>query len=154
MLEEFYQPQLCLQLAQPLYSSGLNCFEQPGGYSPLQQWVYQTGSTTICLAPNDLTDIDYCIDFGSNLGTNGQRLKIWQRYEGLPAQQLYITDDNHIAVENGPGQCADVQQESLPVPARGGVPYGSYKDLQSYQCTFANTNQVSPPSILCRAGKC
>jgi hypothetical protein len=120
----------------------------------LQQWVYQTGSTSICLAPNALTDTNYCIDFGSNLGTNGQALKIWQQYQGLPAQSLYITDDNHIAVENGPGQCADVQEESQSRPARGGLPFGTYKDLQSYQCTFANTNQVSAWSFFTRAGQC
>lgn len=89
-------------------------------------------STTICLAPSNLTDTDFCIDFGSNLGANGQSLKIWQKYEDLPAQQLFVTEDNHIAVENGPGQCANVQQESVTRPARGGLPYGTYKDLQSW----------------------
>lgn len=114
----------------------------------MQQWTYQTGSTNICLAPNDLTDTDFCVDFGSNLGANGQRLKIWQRYEGLAAQQLYITDDNHIAVENGPGRCADVQQESQTQPARGGLPYGSFKDLQSWECTYGNTNQVRVDDLI------
>lgn len=53
-------------------------------FFPLQQWVYQTGSTTICLAPNDLTDTEYCIDFDSNLGANGQQLKIWRDTRAWP----------------------------------------------------------------------
>ncbi|KAJ9107978.1 hypothetical protein QFC20_003663 [Naganishia adeliensis] len=121
---------------------GLECFPEGGDFFPLQQWIYQTGSTTICLAPNDLTDTEYCIDFDSNLGANGQQLKIWQRYEGLAAQQLYITEDNHIAVENGPGQCADVQQDSVTRPPRGSLPYGSFKDLQSWECSSGNANQI------------
>jgi hypothetical protein len=134
-----------------LLFSGLECFSEGAEFFALQQWVYQIGSTTICLAPNSFSDVEQCIDFGTNLGANGQPLKIWQRYEGLPQQQLYITDDNHIAVANGPGNCADVQEESNTRPPRGGLPYGTYKDVQSYQCFFGNTNQVSidglPPGV-------
>jgi hypothetical protein len=65
----------------------------------LQQFVYNQGSTKIRVAPNSLTTTDYCVDFGSNRGVNGVGLKIWQCYNGLAAQQLWITGDNHIAVE-------------------------------------------------------
>lgn len=131
-----------------LLFSGLECFSEGAEFFALQQWVYQTGSTTICLAPNSFSDVEQCIDFGTNLGANGQALKIWQRYEGLPQQQLYITEDNHIAVANGPGNCADVQAESNTRPPRGGLPYGTFKDVQSYQCTYLNTNQVSTHLLL------
>jgi hypothetical protein len=120
------------------------CFSETSDYLPFQRWVYNRGSTKICVAPNQYSDTEFCIDFGTNLGSNGQTLYIWQAYEGLPQQQLYITDDNHIAVEGG-NQCADVKAESGPQPdyAR---PYGSLKDVQSYQCFFGNTNQVSSNS--------
>lgn len=65
--------------------------------------------------------------------------KIWQCYEGLAAQRLYITDDNHIAVENGPGQCLDVQAESSSDTSG---PYPIIKRLQTWDCTFGNGNQV------------
>lgn len=122
------------------------CFGENDSNLPFQQWVYTPGSTTIRIAPNSYSDTEYCIDFGSNLGSNGQELKIWQCYDGLPAQQLYITDDNHIAVENGPGQCVDVQAESGPQPAYA-RPYGEEKRLQTWDCSSGNPNQVSTRSI-------
>ena len=115
------------------------CFSEDLSFYPFQQWVYNTGSTKICIAPNSFTDTEYCLDFGTNLGSNGQPLKIWQSYD-IPAQRLYITDDNHIAVENGPGQCVDVQAESSPEPSR---PYGLRKRVQTWQCSGGNPNQVS-----------
>jgi hypothetical protein len=105
----------------------------------LQQFIYNPGSTKIRVAPSSLTTTNYCVDFGSNRGVNGVGLKIWQCYDGLAAQQLWITGDNHIAVE-GDNQCADVRAESQP---RQSQPYGSLKDLQSWQCSGGNPNQVS-----------
>ena len=117
------------------------CFPAGSDFAPFQLWEYTLGSTKICVAPNSYSETRYCIDFGTNLGSNGQTLYIWQAYEGLPAQQLFITDDKHIAVENGPGQCVDVRAESGPQPAIA-RPYGSLKDVQSWQCTSGNNNQV------------
>lgn len=124
----------------PCDASGY-CFSESFADLPFQQWVYNTGSTKICVAPNSYSDTQYCLDFGTNLGANGQPLKIWQAYD-VPQQQLYITDDLHIAVEGGPGQCVDVRAESGPLPdyAR---PYGSQKSVQTWDCSFGNTNQVS-----------
>ncbi|KAI5448933.1 hypothetical protein NCC49_005756 [Naganishia albida] len=118
-----------------------NCFPEDNPNFPFQQWVYNSGSTKICVAPNEFTDTQYCIDFGTNLGADGQTLYIWQAYD-VPQQQLYITDDNHIAVENGPGFCVDVRAESGPQPdyAR---PYGSQKSVQTWTCAGGNTNQAS-----------
>lgn len=121
------------------------CFPDNVNYAPFQQWIYTQGSTKIRVAPNDRTDTEYCIDFGTNLGANGQSLKIWQCYDGLPQQQLYITDDAHIAVENGPGQCADVRAESGPEPVK---PYGVQKQVQSWECSFGNPNQVGTRSFV------
>lgn len=115
-----------------------DCFDASSTYFSLQQFVYTSGSTKIRVAPNSLSTTDYCVDFGSDRGVNGVGLKIWQCYDGLPAQQLYITGDNHIAVE-GDNQCADVKAESQASQAK---PYGSLKDVQSWQCSGGNPNQV------------
>jgi hypothetical protein len=130
-----------VMLTLPATNSG-ECFAEGSPYAPFQTFDYTLGSTKICVSPNPYSqDIQYCIDFGTNLGADGQTLYIWQAYD-VPQQQLYITDDAHIAVENGPGQCADVRAESGPQPSYA-RPYGSLKDVQSWTCTFANTNQVS-----------
>lgn len=118
------------------------CFTDNLGFYPFQNFIYNEGSTKIRVAPNNLTETDFCIDFGTNLGANGQGLKIWECYEGLPQQQLYITDDRHIAVENRPngGQCVDVRAESGPEPVK---PYGIRKQVQSWECSYGNPNQAS-----------
>jgi hypothetical protein len=117
------------------------CFPEDSNYAPFQRWVYNAGSTKICVAANGYSKTEYCIDFGTNLGSNGQTLYIWQAQD-VAAQRLYITEDKHIAVENGPGQCVDVRAESGPQPdyAR---PYGSQKDVQTWECSGGSSNQVS-----------
>lgn len=97
--------------------------------SPAQQFIYVRGPTTIQLA-----DTDLCVDFPSQ-GKNGEHLRIETcRAKGAPGQQLFITDDDHIALKKGPGQCADVKD-------------GQVKDglgiLQSWRCAKDNINQVS-----------
>ncbi|KAJ9104627.1 hypothetical protein QFC21_002125 [Naganishia friedmannii] len=125
----------CLQVNNGAFGNGQSigvnvCFTENLSFYAFQNFVYNEGSTKIRVAPNNFTETEYCIDFGTNLGANGQGLKIWECYEGLPQQQLYITDDRHVAVENRPGggQCADVRAESGPEPVR---PYGVRK--QQYQ---------------------
>ncbi|KAJ9107967.1 hypothetical protein QFC20_003652 [Naganishia adeliensis] len=135
--------QKCLTVANGYLANGAaltinDCFDAGSTYFSLQQFVYTSGSTNIRVAPNSLSTTDYCVDFGSDRGVNGVGLKIWQCYDGLPAQQLYITGDNHIAVE-GDNQCADVKAESQASQAK---PYGSLKDVQSWQCSGGNPNQI------------
>ncbi|GHJ84556.1 hypothetical protein NliqN6_0958 [Naganishia liquefaciens] len=133
--------QICLQVNNGVLENGQSVGAGPCSdeVSVFQSWIYTPGSTTIQVAPNNLTETPFCIDFGTNLGSNGQYAKIWQCYEGLAAQSLYITDDNHIAVENGPGQCLDVQAESSSDTSG---PYPITKRLQTWDCTFGNTNQI------------
>ncbi|KAJ9107966.1 hypothetical protein QFC20_003651 [Naganishia adeliensis] len=135
--------QKCLTVTQGNLANGValtinDCFDASSTFFALQQFVYNQGSTKIRVARNSLSATDYCVDFGSNRGVNGVGLKIWQCYDGLAAQQLYITGDNHIAVE-GDNQCADVRAESQATQAK---PYGSHKDLQSWQCSGGNPNQI------------
>ena len=62
---------------------------------------------------------------------NGVGMKIWQCFDGLPAQQWFYTDDNRIALENQ-GQCLDLTN-------------GSTNDgtiMQIWACTDQDTNQV------------
>ncbi|KAJ9098963.1 hypothetical protein QFC19_006187 [Naganishia cerealis] len=114
------------------------CFAPDSPFFQFQQFIYTSGPTMI------RTGTNFCIDFGTNLGADGQALKIWQCYPGLAQQQLFITQDRHIAVENRPvsGQCADVRAESGPEPLK---PYGLTKRVQSWDCIGGNTNQVSGP---------
>jgi hypothetical protein len=125
-----------------IYSA--DCFPSTSASYPFQQFVYNQGSTKIRVAPNTSTKTDYCVDFGSDRGVNGVGLKVglrfraacfsanqlsqvWQCYDGLAAQQLWMTGDDHIAVE-GDNQCADVKDGKGP--------------LQSWQCDGANANQI------------
>ncbi|KAI5450096.1 hypothetical protein NCC49_003723 [Naganishia albida] len=92
--------------------------------SPAQQFVYTTGATRITVA-----NTNYCVEFGPGLGVSGRPLRLQEcRKNGAPGQQLFITDDHHIALERGPGQCADVRNGEGP--------------LQSWRCISDNTNQI------------
>ncbi|KAJ9107973.1 hypothetical protein QFC20_003658 [Naganishia adeliensis] len=133
----------CLQVNPPGVYAGqtlgvFGCLPGDSGSIQTQRFVYNIGSTKIrTIDPK--TGQDFCVDFGNNLGTNEADLTIQASADNPPGQQLYITDDNHIAVGNGPGQCANVRAESgEPIP-----PYGIQKILQSWQCEYGNTNQAT-----------
>lgn len=97
--------------------------------SPIQQFIFNPGPTQIQLLNTSL-----CVEFGPGLGRNGTPLRLQQcRGKGAPGQRLFITDDNHIALQNGPGQCADV---------RDGKVVDDVGELQSWRCAADNTNQV------------
>jgi hypothetical protein len=97
--------------------------------SPAQQFVYVRGSTSIQLAGTDL-----CVNFPTQ-GKNGDRPDVKTcRAEGAPGQKLFITTDDHIALEKGPGQCADV---------RNGEVKDGLGELQSWRCAKNNSNQAS-----------
>lgn len=100
--------------------------------SPSQQFLYTTGSTSIQLSNTDL-----CAEFGPELGKNFTPLRLDKCCEkGAPGQRLFITADNHIALEGARGQCADVKD--------GAVVDGMGK-LQTWRCSAENINQVSTP---------
>ncbi|KAJ9113188.1 hypothetical protein QFC22_006027 [Naganishia vaughanmartiniae] len=135
--------ELCLTVGNGAFSNGAtltinSCFEPSSDYYAFQQFVYNEGNTKIQVAPNNLTTTDYCVDFGSDRGVNGVGAKIWQCYPDLPAQNLWITGDAHISV-TGDNQCMDVRAESAPGQNK---PYGSLKDIQSWQCSGGNSNQI------------
>ncbi|KAJ9113194.1 hypothetical protein QFC22_006033 [Naganishia vaughanmartiniae] len=134
---------VCLTVANGAFSNGAaltinSCFEPSSNYYAFQQFVYTEGATKVQVAPNSLTTTNYCVDFGSDRGVNGVGAKIWQCYDNVPAQNLYITGDAHLAVE-GDNQCLDVRAESGPSQNK---PYGSLKDVQSWQCSGGDANQI------------
>ncbi|KAJ9092485.1 hypothetical protein QFC20_005949 [Naganishia adeliensis] len=97
--------------------------------SPIQQFILNPGPTHIQLLNTSL-----CVEFGPGLGRNGTPLRLQNcRGRGAPGQRLFITDDNHIALQNGPGQCADV---------RDGKVVDDVGELQSWRCAADNTNQI------------
>ncbi|KAJ9092700.1 hypothetical protein QFC20_007301 [Naganishia adeliensis] len=108
--------------------------------SAAQQFLCTTGATTIQLANTEL-----CVEFGPGLRKNGRPLHVEKcRAKGAPGQRLFITEDNHIALENGPGQCADVKD--------GDVADGVGK-LQSWRCASDNVNQIffgKLPSVIAK----
>lgn len=108
-----------------------------GGPGDAQLFYYNLGATKIRMFDTASNEV-FCVDFGNP--TNGGRISIAACDDNAPGQNLYITDDRHIAVENGPGQCMDVQAESGIQPVR---PYGILKSIQSWECSFGNENQAS-----------
>lgn len=108
-----------------------------GNIGDTQLFYYTLGSTKIKVVDTTTSEVR-CVDFGDN-PTNGGTIRINPCVDNAPGQNLYITDDLHIAVENGPGQCLDVQAESGLQPIK---PYGAVKSVQSYDCVFGNENQV------------
>ncbi|KAJ9119935.1 hypothetical protein QFC24_005418 [Naganishia onofrii] len=135
--------ELCLTVGNGYFASGTgltinSCFDPSSNYYAFQQFLYTPGATKIQVAPNSHTTTNYCVDFGSDRGVNGVGAKIWECYDNLPAQSLWITDDNHIAVV-GDNQCMDVRAESGPGQTK---PYGSLKDIQSWQCSGGDPYQA------------
>jgi hypothetical protein len=99
--------------------------------SQAQSFVYNDGSTSIRVSGTDL-----CVEFGPGLGRNGTPLRVQTcRANGAPGQRLVVTGDAHVALLNGPGQCADVRNSEEPI--------------QSWRCVGDNTNQVSRTACLC-----
>jgi len=90
-----------------------------------QRWILKKGSTKVQVAGTN-----FCLDAGGN-PASGTKMKIWECYDGLPAQQWWYTDDNRIALE-GKGLCLDLTD---------GVLYNN-KRTQVWACIDGNTNQV------------
>jgi hypothetical protein len=90
-------------------------------------FYYNLGATQIKVQDTTTGEVS-CVDFGNP--SNGSPITIAACDANAPGQKLYITDDLHIAVENGPGQCMDVQAESGIQPI---APYGILKSVQSWE---------------------
>ena len=134
-------------------------------FAYLQQFTYSRGSTKIKVASNSHSTQDFCLDLGTVRGRDGTNLHLYECVD-VPQQQFWITDagDDHIALEGesyysglygircpyqplltnglpvtGDNQCIDVRAESGSTQES---PYNSLKDVQSWQCSGGNPNQV------------
>jgi hypothetical protein len=101
--------------------------EASGHPADVQLFYYNLGATQIRVQDTTTGEV-FCVDFGSP--TNGSPITIATCDANAPGQKLSITDDLHIAVENGPGQCMDVRAESVELPVK---PYGLLKEVQSWE---------------------
>lgn len=82
---------------------------------------------------------------------NGAKMKIWQCYDNLPAQQWFYTGDNRVALTNR-GLCLDLTNGMSRLPSRTDMKPGSKQNanvMQTWQCTPGNTNQIwtSNPTV-------
>jgi len=77
-----------------------------------------------------LNGANVCLDAGSS-PANGVRMKVWECFNGLAAQQWVYTDDNHIVLQ-GTNFCLDVTDGDL----------SNANQLQIYTCGAGNNNQV------------
>ncbi|KAH6867250.1 ricin B lectin domain-containing protein, partial [Coprinopsis sp. MPI-PUGE-AT-0042] len=89
----FNNPGKCLDVRGGTFANGTPVQIYDCNGTPAQNWTINHGPTKIQLAGTS-----FCMDAGSSPG-NGVGLKIWQCYDGLPAQQWFVTDDYRIALE-------------------------------------------------------
>lgn len=118
----------CLDVGASTPSNGspVDVYDCSSARSQQQSWTLARGSTQVQLAGTN-----FCLDATSGKPGDGQKMKIWQCYEGLAAQTWYYTDDNRIAVQDS-GKCLDVTDGST---SNGNV-------MQVWSCSSGNNNQV------------
>lgn len=90
-----------------------------------QKWVINRGNGQVKVAGTN-----FCLDAGSS-PADGTKMKIWQCYDGLAAQQWYWTGDNRIALTNQ-GFCLD----------NTGGSTSNGNPVQIWSCGTGNNNQV------------
>ncbi|KAJ9115383.1 hypothetical protein QFC22_005138 [Naganishia vaughanmartiniae] len=115
------------------------CMAPTDQFAYLQRFTYTRGSTKIKVAANSHSAKDFCLDLGVVRRQDGTNLHLYQCVD-VPQQQFWITDagDDHIALE-GDNQCIDVRADS---GFSQDSPYSSLKDVQSWQCSGGNGNQI------------
>ncbi|KAG6856806.1 hypothetical protein H0H87_000503 [Tephrocybe sp. NHM501043] len=110
-----------------LLSNGTYSLETPLSKSTFLASVLMQGPVSSPLLQSSKPEISSFVkDPASGVG-----MKIWECFDGLPAQTWYYTDDKRIALL-GKGLCLD-----LP----NGVHVNS-NQLQTWTCTDGNTNQI------------
>ncbi|KAH6892800.1 carbohydrate-binding module family 13 protein, partial [Coprinopsis sp. MPI-PUGE-AT-0042] len=115
----------CLEVRGSWFQNGtpVDIFECNG--SPGQNWVLNPGSTKVQVAGQP-----FCLDAGE-WPNDGTQLKIWNCYDGLPAQQWFYTDDKRVALKDS-GKCVDLTNGDT---CNGNI-------LQLWQCLNFDTNQI------------
>jgi hypothetical protein len=119
-------------------SGGPGAVDGSGHPADTQLFYYNLGATKIKVQDTTSGEVS-CVDFAN--ASNGSPITIAACNDNAPGQNLYITDDFHIAVENGPGQCMDVVADS---GIQNVKPYGILKSVSAWDCFGGNENQVRP----------
>eukprot|EP00914_Ancora_sagittata_P001072 GHVO01002830.1.p1 GENE.GHVO01002830.1~~GHVO01002830.1.p1 ORF type:complete len:287 (-),score=7.29 GHVO01002830.1:45-905(-) len=115
----------CIDVSGATFANGTPVEIYDCNETNAQRWVISRGSTKVQVAGTN-----YCLDAGSTPG-DGTKMKIWECYDNLSAQQWYFTDDNRISLENQ-GKCLDLTDGSK---ANGNT-------LQIWSCGDGNAYQV------------
>ncbi|KAH9481422.1 hypothetical protein JR316_0005948 [Psilocybe cubensis] len=90
-----------------------------------QKFVFNNEATKIQVAGTN-----FCLDAGTT-PANGVGMKIWQCYDGLPAQRWYKSPNGQIILE-GTAYCLDLTNGNL----------SNSNQLQIWQCYDGNGNQI------------
>ncbi|WVW81808.1 hypothetical protein I302_103805 [Kwoniella bestiolae CBS 10118] len=112
-----------------------NCFEDTWPFAHLQRWQPLSGTTDI----DKLSLVSHphlCLSAGEN-PSNGGRLHL-NACDGVATGQWERTRDGKYKLF-GTNLCLDVKQESQLFPQK---PYAIFKELQVWECSEGNTNQV------------
>ncbi|KIK00841.1 carbohydrate-binding module family 13 protein, partial [Laccaria amethystina LaAM-08-1] len=101
--------------------------------SSAQRWNIARGTTRV-----QLTGTNFCLDAGlpSQFG-NGDKLKIWQCIDSIPAQIWDYTNQNQIRLRATERRRRNTQCVDLPF----GRTFNGNR-LQTFQCFPGNGNQV------------
>ncbi|KAH6879697.1 G-X-X-X-Q-X-W domain-containing protein [Coprinopsis sp. MPI-PUGE-AT-0042] len=89
-IQPFKSNQKCLDVAGGVLANGTPVQIYDCNGTAAQKWVIKRGGTQI-----KLSGTNYCLDAGSN-PASGVKMKIWQCYDNLPAQQWAYTIDSTI----------------------------------------------------------
>ncbi|GLB44971.1 putative G-X-X-X-Q-X-W domain-containing protein [Lyophyllum shimeji] len=115
----------CLDVRGNVWANGTPVQIYDCNETQAQKWRISAGSTHV-----RLDDSNFCLDAGSS-PANGVGMKIWQCYEGLPAQSWTYTQNKHLQL-SGTAQCLDLTDGST----------ANSNKVQTWECSASNTNQV------------
>ncbi|KAF7773527.1 CAZyme family CBM13 [Agaricus bisporus var. burnettii] len=93
--------------------------------TPAQNWIIVPGEGHVQLAATN-----HCLDAGAT-PVDGTKMKIWECFDNLPAQDWFYTDDHRISLTNQ-GSCLDLTEGNL---TNGNA-------VQVWKCTDFNANQI------------
>ncbi|KAG6838598.1 hypothetical protein C0991_010374, partial [Blastosporella zonata] len=82
----------CLDVRGGIFENGTPVQIYDCNGSAAQMWNISPGNTTV-----QVHVARYCLDAGSS-PASGVGMKIWECFDGLPAQTWYYTDDKRIAL--------------------------------------------------------
>ncbi|KAL0947890.1 hypothetical protein HGRIS_010525 [Hohenbuehelia grisea] len=119
------QPNKCLDVRGNVQANGTPVQIYDCNGTGAQKWVITRGGQQI-----KLSGTNYCLDAGSK-PASGIKMKIWQCYDNLPAQQWTYLPDDFIRLTNT-DQCLDLTDGKL----------SNSNPVQTWQCAGHGRNQL------------